>query len=278
MIRLLAVGGILPRYAKCGGGAKPWLKAAFMLLFFSAAALFADPHDISPPLSEAASPALPDFPKIFSSDWRRALAYVRREGPAIVRELSVCGAEPSEALSVVFPELVRYNILRDHMEIAALLFLYVDKGTRYADFSVGVFQMKPSFAERVEMALLAVADPPEALERYFDFPAANTKEARRERLKRLSDPIWHARYLAAFIAIVYDRHGDYLADMEGADRVAFLSTAYNAGFYKDLEYLESVSAKAFFPDKTFWNGPLYRYAEVARYFYEHELPVLGLGP
>ena len=54
------------------------------------------------------------------------------------------------ALAVVFPEIVRYSDLEDLIQIRALKVLYVQYGRKYADFSVGHFQMKPSFIEQLE--------------------------------------------------------------------------------------------------------------------------------
>lgn len=45
---------------------------------------------------------------------------------------------------------MRYNALKDDIESESLKVLYVQFGKTYADFSIGVFQMKPSFAEGVE--------------------------------------------------------------------------------------------------------------------------------
>ena len=53
------------------------------------------------------------------------------------------------AIAVVFPELIRYSALRDKIEITLLKSLYIYKGDDYADFSIGQFQMKPSFAELI---------------------------------------------------------------------------------------------------------------------------------
>jgi len=53
-------------------------------------------------------------------------------------------------LSIVFPELIRFNAIQDKIETFALQSLYVKYGKDYANFSVGPFQVKPSFAESLE--------------------------------------------------------------------------------------------------------------------------------
>ena len=42
-------------------------------------------------------------------------------------------------LSIMFPELVRYNFLKDQIEISLNKLLYVNGGIEYSDLSIGVF-------------------------------------------------------------------------------------------------------------------------------------------
>ena len=51
---------------------------------------------------------------------------------------------------IVFPEMVRYSKYRDFLETKFLEILYIQYGKQYADFSIGKFQMKPSFIEEME--------------------------------------------------------------------------------------------------------------------------------
>ena len=60
------------------------------------------------------------------------------------------GIRTELAVAVVFPELVRYSALMDFMETTAVKALYQQKGVKGADFSIGRFQMKPSFVEDLE--------------------------------------------------------------------------------------------------------------------------------
>ena len=91
-----------------------------------------------------------DYRKIFEKEWIEAEKYVagqREVWDVIFTEFDI----PTErAVAVVFPELVRYSALRDYMETAAVKALYLQKGVKGADFSIGRFQMKPSFAEDIE--------------------------------------------------------------------------------------------------------------------------------
>ncbi len=88
-----------------------------------------------------------DYRIIFGRDWEKAKAFVS-ENETWMKQLSVkYDVSFALAIAVVFPELVRYSALRDRMEITLLKTLYINLGDDYANFSVGQFQMKPSFAE-----------------------------------------------------------------------------------------------------------------------------------
>ena len=63
--------------------------------------------------------------------------------------------EATELAAILFPELIRYSVYKDFFETQALELLYIDYGKKTADFSIGRFQMKPSFAEAVEAYILA---------------------------------------------------------------------------------------------------------------------------
>src|SRR5664280_591993 len=60
------------------------------------------------------------------------------------------GIDPCTGLAIIFPELIRYSSIRDIIETAALKSLYIQYGKNNEDFSIGQFQMKPSFAEDIE--------------------------------------------------------------------------------------------------------------------------------
>ena len=62
----------------------------------------------------------------------------------------ICSKDAAFMQAIVFPELMLYNSVKDDIESESLRVLYVQFGKAYADFSVGPFQMKPSFAEEVE--------------------------------------------------------------------------------------------------------------------------------
>ena len=115
---------------------------------------------------------------------------------------------------------------QDEIERAAVNGLYVSKGKDGANFSIGRFQMKPSFAEEVERAwnvsLLAQ-------EYGFSFNLADNAEARRSRIRRLGTEQGQCRYLAIFIRL-QQLHLPQLQQISKEQQVRILATAYNRSF------------------------------------------------
>ena len=91
-------------------------------------------------------------PKYLGSEATEALAYA-----AASSVLQDCTSElPTHLLTpVVLPEVARFNGFSNFFETAALEAFYVEDGSGVVDFSIGPFQMKPSFAERVEHRVAA---------------------------------------------------------------------------------------------------------------------------
>ncbi len=173
------------------------------------------------------SPAVP-------SEWEAAekLAEGHREGWNEVFES--LDADSHECEAMIFPELMRYNRVKDGIEHGVLLAPYIRKGVEGADFSVGMFQMKPSFAEQVEQAWMRSGMRHE-YGLYF-IPDDN-EDVRRRRVERLGDERWQCVYLAIFVKLMMERESS-LAEMSAEDRVAILATAYNYSFTAPLDRLE----------------------------------------
>ncbi len=152
------------------------------------------------------------------------------------------GIRTELAVAVVFPELVRYSALMDFMETTAVKALYQQKGVKGADFSIGRFQMKPSFVEDLERQWMRTEWRHE-YGIYFDL--SETLEAHRICVLRLDDRNWQCIYLAMFLKLLYRRFPE-LAEEEDIEQVRFCSTAYNASFYGTYECIRSKSARRFY--------------------------------
>lgn len=118
------------------------------------------------------------------------------------------GIRTELAVAVVFPELVRYSALMDFMETTAVKALYQQKGVKGADFSIGRFQMKPSFVEDLERQWMRTEWRHE-YGIYFDL--SETLEAHRICVLRLDDRNWQCIYLAMFLKLLYRRFRELAA-------------------------------------------------------------------
>lgn len=133
------------------------------------------------------------------------------------------GVDPYLAESVVWPERQQHDYLRDALETAADRSTYVLFADGF-DFSIGVFQMKPSFVEKLEKAWMD-----SGLAERFDvhFDVSPTAAARSARLARMQSEEWQAVYIAVFLhqlSFSYDTEG-----LTQENLVKLAATAYNRG-------------------------------------------------
>lgn len=91
-----------------------------------------------------------DYRGIFGEKYTEAENYLINQH-WISDSLKANGLFPDLAKAIVFPEVIRYSVIRNKLELHGLFTLYVQYGERYSDFSVGYFQMKPSFARQLEL-------------------------------------------------------------------------------------------------------------------------------
>lgn len=157
----------------------------------------------------------------------RAAAYIqthRAEWYARWRDFDIC---PEEAEAVVYPEIVRYTVITDIVQKALNYSTYIVMGTKGFDFSVGRFQMKPSFVEALEKAWMESALCREYPDIVFD--VEDSMEARRARMERMRDESWQCRYLALFLRLFYYTYGPSLEPLDALERLRLAATAYNVG-------------------------------------------------
>jgi hypothetical protein len=209
-----------------------------------------------------------DYPSIFGGRYQAALSVVRSRQSAWVAALSDLGADPRTLVPVVFPELLRRSAVRQGMEDLGVATLYVSGGAAAADFSVGIFQMKPSFAEALEQWLRGAEAAPMVLRGLLDHGEALEGPERRalrwERLRRESGEL---AYLACFGLAVRSRFP--LDALSVTERIRFLAAAYNHGFQGTRREIEDAEKAACFPmGAAATGGPRYRYADVSVDFYE----------
>jgi hypothetical protein len=207
-----------------------------------------------------------DFAAIFGPRYAEAERFVR-ENPWIDRELRLPPGDGSIAIAVVFPELIRFSALEDEIQARGLKVLYVQYGRACANFSIGRFQMKPSFAEQIERDAARMFTAGErAAAGMPDFALEDTQAAREQRILRLDDLAWQVRYLRLFMLVMARRYaGASFAGPE--DRLRVYATAYNAGYASGITALRKKMRQKTFHTALLFADVRYRYADVAAFHF-----------
>lgn len=209
-----------------------------------------------------ARPGAEDYRVIFGERYVQAERYLA-DNPWIARDLGLPPEETAIALAVVFPEIVRFSYLEDRIQVRTLKVLYVQYGRKYANFSVGHFQMKPSFVEHLESDWNRLTDAGEkAAAGVPAFALADEPGPRSARIQRLDDMRWQVAYLRMFMAVMKKRYAA-VAFADAEDRLRFYATAYNAGYASGEARLRRKMAEKSFHLELFSPKRSYGYADVA---------------
>lgn len=206
-----------------------------------------------------------DYKKIFGNDWVKAEAFVSENETWMKQLAKKYDVSFPLAVAIVFPELIRYSSLRDKMEITLLKSLYIYKGEEYADFSIGQFQMKPSFAELIYLNIKLLRGQ---IKNQFR-AKMSIKDIRKYRSSVVSDleqPESQFLYLIAFMKICETTYE--IKDKGEIQRVKFLATAYNYSFQKSYEEVDKMTDKKFFYTKLI-RAESYSYADISAFWYEN---------
>ena len=158
-------------------------------------------------------------------------------------------------IPIIFPECTRVNEFSDQMETTALEYFYVNYGSDGADFSIGNFQMKPSFIEDLEQYIPSL-DFSEIQKNQFNFLAKTTKEKRAERVARLSDITWQIHYLCLFYKVMDHRFPEIIWQ-NNQERLSFYAAAYNYGFLSTEKVIRNWESKSQFGIDEFGNAVSY---------------------
>lgn len=207
-----------------------------------------------------------DYAEIFAEDWKKALVFERDNRSWMDSILTGNHISYSMGIAVIFPELVRYSALQDKIEITLLKTLYVNLGDNYANFSIGRFQMKPSFAQKVREAAATVMNRKSGIRMTDRAGYDDVKDYRRSIVKDLEDPKSELNYLVVFLKICEKNFRT--SKMDETSRIRFMATAYNYGIDKSYSEIESMINKKFFNTKLY-KTENYSYADVSLYWYNH---------
>lgn len=213
--------------------------------------------------NQEANPAAEDYKSIFGNKYVEACTYLK-QNTWISDTLTSYNVDAAFATAIVFPELIRYSAIQNSLETAGLFTLYVQYGQKYANFSVGHFQMKPTFVEQLERDLVNLfgANSRECQR----FNSVDSEKSRSERVRRLSAPLWQVRYLVYFVKIMEAKYASVVWESP-IDKLRFYATAYNSGYTLSASKIrERISAKSFYTSVV-KSKPCYSYSDIAEDFY-----------
>lgn len=203
---------------------------------------------------------LQSYMAFFARESEEALKFFRDNRELIAKEMPYLNTEERKmALAIVAPEVSQYSKVLDFVELRTLFIFYRSYGR--GDFSVGQFQMKPSFIEALEAQ---ISKNSALKKRYGSYlPKGDDKTKRETRLNRLMDLQWQLRYLQVFIDVVKGKTAGMKFASE-KDKLKYWATLYNSGFNISQEKARSMMQRRLFPH----NKNRFNYADVAWEFYQ----------
>lgn len=173
----------------------------------------------------------------------------------------VSDKELAMAFAIVAPEVSRYDVLIDFFEVQILQRKYIADGG--CDYSIGYFQMKPSFVESLEKEVTNNRRLYRKYGKRLAYGKGNAMEVRARRLERLCDAKWQITYLAVFVDVVKQRTSGWGLKSD-EEKVRCWSTLYNAGFYLNKQRVRQRQGVKQFPRGT----KEFNYSTVAVEFYK----------
>ncbi len=209
------------------------------------------------------------FFSTYSTNTKEATDFIDQH-PEILENLSgnMSNEEAIMALAIVAPEISQYSTAIDKIQIRSLSISYILYGQ--GNFSIGYFQMKPSFAKTIETIVsnheeLRLQYPQLILDTQDETDKMTQREQRHTRLKRLASLDWQCQYLAAFISIVKKRTENMSFDSD-LDRLRYWATLYNGGINLPETQVRALQGRRQFP---YFGIKKFNYADVVTEFYQY---------
>jgi len=180
-----------------------------------------------------------DYASVFGKNWQKAVAYIDDNKEWMQRICAQNGVDYPFVSAVVFPELIRYSALRDQMEITLLKALYVHFGSEYSNFSVGVFQVKPSCAE--EILRYGTKSGGSDLFCHFRDSVINlpVREKRKAIVCELEKPAGEFSFVVTLVRILEKKYNRKKWNTP-EEKLRFFSAAFNAGFNFPEKYIRKM--------------------------------------
>ena len=205
----------------------------------------------------------------FEREIQTAVNELRPSKDLVLHIKNTSNTEGSEALAVVFPELIRWSAMSDLFETSANELLYVQGGRSVADFSIGHFQMKPSFIEDLEAYI--TTHPALSTFNYVVINKKSDKDNRSERIQRLKQLACQLRYAHVYWLVAQDKF-KHRALATAKDRIRFFATAYKYGFTKPETDIDAWQKRKAFPFGAKYKGEQASFSDFAIAFYEKYAP------
>lgn len=174
--------------------------------------------------------------RYFGDDYTDAIRDIKKYSNQLNSVCHKFGVDGYLVESIVFPEFIRNSVFSGMIEEKALELSYIELGSSFIDFSIGKFQIKPSFANRIEKEV----DLNPALKTKYACLLINQNEAKAQRIiriQRLKSIEWQTKYVCCFVdycLIHYD-----LKDISTSEKIRFLSTAFNSGIKNTKALVET---------------------------------------
>lgn len=205
-----------------------------------------------------------DYEKKYGSDYKTAVKFMTDNTAKFKKVCDDHKVDIKICKAIVFPELIRYSYLSDLFETVALEWVYVNGGSKAADFSIGNFQMKPSFVENMEVYVSAHG----ALKEYEYITKYDSgSSVRAQRIVRMKNVDWQIKYVACF----YDLCGDkFKTEKFNTDdeKVKFYATAYNSGYNQTAESIKKKFKNKYFPYGPGKEVEQYPYCDVSLFYFK----------
>lgn len=207
---------------------------------------------------------------IYNDDINEALKILIIHKGLIFQEID--SVHRKEIVAIAFPEIIRYNTFQDLMESSANKILYTEGGKELADFSTGLFQMKPSFIEDLESYISET----ESLKRFSSIIISGVSESkiRQERFRRLETIEWQFRYLNVFWHVANEKFKD-LKFTNASEKIRFYASAYNCGFLKSRELIERNTHRKIFPHGINYKSPQAAFSDFSIAFLSNHSHILN---
>ena len=207
------------------------------------------------------------IPGQYKRDISDAILILQKEQETINRLSRAYDCNTFEVLSIVFPEIIRYSRFKDFFETKALEQLYVLKGTAWADFSIGFFQMKPSFIEDLEYHVEQLPGMRARFQEIIDYQERSEVSKRSERIKRLKSFEWQLKYAFCYYNIMQKCYEGFQFENDEA-RLKFFATAYNFGFTKSFDEIEGWMNEKAFPYGKQFKTEQFAFCDLSLAFYK----------